>query len=199
MLKLILGITIVFVVVCSVKYVSAKGVERQKYQLIESVNGIEIRYYPKAIMATVTDKTAHSSYMQGSNGMFRRLAGYIFGGNKESVKIAMTAPVHIVQDTTESKMSFVMPASANMDKLPQPDDAGVNIHYSKEGYYAAIKFGGYASDAKINKKIAQLKKALSTLGYTTMGKYSYLGYNAPWDVINRENEVIVEIQYTPKK
>ena len=30
-------------------------------------------------------------------------------------------------------------------------------------------------------------------GIETVGSYMYMGYNAPWDIINRRNEVAVEI------
>ena len=177
----------------AVTYAANKRVERQPYKVIKSANGFEIRYYPKAIMATINTKG--ESYMGGSNSNFRTLAGYIFGGNRSSEKIAMTAPVHIEKSNTESKMSFVMPAGYTLDQLPVPNDSKVDLHYSKEGYYAVVKFGGYANEQKILRKIDSLKNALLAAGYTTKGEYSYLGYNAPWDIVGRENEVIVEIEY----
>jgi hypothetical protein len=175
-------------------YAANKRVERQPYKVIKSANGFEIRYYPKAIMATITTKG--DSYMGGSSSNFRTLAGYIFGGNRSSEKIAMTAPVHIEKSNSESKMSFVMPSDYTLDKLPAPNDSKVDLHYSKEGYFAVLKFGGYANEQKIQRKIGQLKDMLIAGGYKVKGAYSYLGYNAPWDVVGRENEVIVEIEYT---
>jgi hypothetical protein len=89
-----------------------------------------------------------------------------------------------------------MPGVYDMDKLPQPKDSLVKLHYSVEGYYAALKFGGYANENKVTRKIEELKTSLAQMGYTTIGSYTYLGYNAPWDVINRENEIIVQIEFT---
>ena len=191
---LILVIMVLLSCYAAVTYAANKRVERQKYRVVKPGNGMEIRYYPKAIMATVT--TRGEGYMGSSNSNFRTLAGYIFGGNRSAQKIAMTAPVHMEQKDAERKMSFVMPFDYAMDKLPVPSDSNIDIHYSKEGYFAVLKFGGYANEQKIQRKIVQLKDTLLAGGYKVKGAYSYLGYNAPWDVVGRENEVIVEIDYS---
>jgi hypothetical protein len=188
---MVVGLAVTYSVVT---YAANKKVERQQYRLVKSVDDIDIRFYPRAVMATVT--SAGNSYMGNSNNHFRTLAGYIFGGNKSSQKIAMTAPVHMERHSTETRMSFVMPSQYDMDKLPVPDDNSVDLHYSQEGYYAVLKFGGFANEQKIDNKIAELKTELATLGYKTLGAYSYLGYNAPWDVVGRENEIIVQIEYS---
>ena len=46
------------------------------------------------------------------------------------------------------------------------------------------------------KKQEELRQELSDLKIQMIGNFFYLGYNAPWDVINRENEVIVKIHYS---
>jgi hypothetical protein len=145
-------------------------------------------------MATVTSRG--DSYMGNSNNHFRTLAGYIFGGNKTSEKISMTAPVHMERDSSGNTMSFVMPSQYDMNKLPQPNSGDVNLHYSQEGYYAVLKFGGFANEHKIQRKIDELKSTIEKLGFKTLSGYSYLGYNAPWDIIGRENEIIVQIAYS---
>ncbi len=178
----------------AITYAANRKVERQKYRLVKTLNGIEIRYYSRAIMATVTTKG--ETYMGNSNSNFRTLAGYIFGGNKSSQKIAMTAPVHIDKDTAGSRMSFVMPSDYDMSKLPVPNDSKVDLHYSQEGYFAVLKFGGFANEHKIRHRIAELKATIAALGFNSTGDYSFLGYNAPWDIVGRENEIIVPISYT---
>ncbi len=184
----------VLILYSALTYAANSKVERQKYRLVKTINDVEIRFYPKVIMASVA--SGEATYMGNSNNHFRTLAGYIFGGNKKDEKIAMTAPVHMAQNDKGSEMSFVMPGVYDMDKLPQPKDSLVKLHYSVEGYFAALKFGVYANENKVNRKIEELKTALAEMGYTTIGSYTYLGYNAPWDVINRENEIIVQIEFT---
>lgn len=178
----------------AITYAANSKVERQKYRLVKTIDGVEIRFYPKVIMASVA--SGGTTYMGNSNNHFRTLAGYIFGGNQKDEKIAMTAPVHMSQNEKVNEMSFVMPGVYDMNQLPQPKDSQIKLHYSTEGYFAALKFGGYANENKVTRKIEELKTALAKMGYATIGSYSYLGYNAPWDVINRENEIIVQVEYT---
>ncbi len=195
-MKVFLIVVLVLAVIYSaMTYAANKKVERQKYRVEKTIDDIEIRFYPRAVVATV--KSPGERYMDRSDDNFRLLAGYIFGGNSSSEKIAMTAPVHMEVDSAMNRMSFVMPSGYDLDNLPRPDNSSVSISYSKEGYYAAIKFGGFANNRKIEEKIAELKTILGKLGYKALGGYTYLGYNAPWDVVNRENEVIVEINYQP--
>jgi SOUL heme-binding protein len=177
-------------------YASNKSTERQKYTLEKEEDGFEIRYYHKAIMATVVSKGGEN---QNRNNNFRRLAGYIFGGNQADKQIAMTAPVYMETENGDNKMSFVLPAQYNIDDLPKPKDGNIELHYSEDGYYAALRFSGYAGEKKIAQKEAQLLQLLQKTGYKIIGTFKYLGYNAPWDIINRENDVIVKVQYQKNK
>lgn len=58
---------------------------------------------------------------------------------------------------------------------------------------AAVRFGGWADDAKIKEHEKKLAAALEAEGIAHTGKFSYLGYNPPYDIINRRNEVITEL------
>ena len=171
-----------------------RKVERQHYDLVKKEDGFEIRFYPKAIMATVSKPRQGEE--QGANQNFRTLAGYIFGGNSAEKKIAMTAPVYMEREPNTNKMSFVLPSGYKMTDLPNPNDTTIKLHYSDEGYYAALLFGGFASENKIKKKEAELMELMHKKGYEVAGNCNYLGYNAPWDIINRENEIIVKIIFT---
>lgn len=178
-------------------YASNKKVERQKYDLVKNENGFEIRFYPQALMASVS--SLKNGDETNANQNFRRLASYIFGGNREDKKIAMTAPVYMERDAAANKMSFVLPSGYNMNDLPHPNDSTITLHYSDEGHYAALRFGGFASEDKIARKENELKELLKKSGYEAVGNFNYLGYNAPWDIINRENEIIVKIKYNEVK
>ena len=59
---------------------------------------------------------------------------------------------------------------------------------------AAITFGGWANDTKIEKNKEKLKVALDAEGIKYTNRFYYLGYNPPFEVFNRKNEVIVELQ-----
>ncbi len=184
---------IVFSLFAYMSYATNKKTERQKFDLIKNENGFEIRFYPKAIMATVA--SVKRGHQKNANQNFKRLAGYIFGGNREDKKIPMTAPVYMETDTDANRMSFVLPSGYDMNTLPHPNDSSITLHYSDEGYYAALRFGGFANDHKTAEKENELRELSAKAGYETIGNFIRLGYNAPWDIINRENEIIVKIRY----
>ncbi len=165
--------------------------ELQPYEVIWSNGELEARFYPKAIMATVTDSDA--SYRGSSNQNFRVLAGYIFGGNEEEQSISMTSPVHMSVDESGSQMSFVMPGDMSIESLPKPNDSGVKFSESEEKYVVAIQFGGWADDQKIAKIAQLLVDSLKAKGLEISSEPWFLGYNPPFQMINRRNEVAVQI------
>ena len=189
-LAIIVGIFIVFQ---SFMSVSASNIEKQPYRLIQKDKSFEIRYYAAATFATI--KSNATSYRELSSSGFRRIAGYIFGGNESSTKIAMTSPVHMDINQDESSMSFVMPAEYDIKSLPRPNDAKVELHESPSEYAASIEFGGYANDENISKYAEQLRKSLEEKGIKSIGHYRYLGYNPPYQLVGRKNEVIVAVEW----
>lgn len=169
------------------------SIEKQKYRLVKKEKEFEIRFYPPAILAT-TRSTVKSYRELGSSG-FRKIAGYIFGNNESSAKIAMTAPVHMDINDKGSSMSFVMPSQYTLDKLPRPVDSRVELHESAAVYMAAIEFGGYANDEKIKQYADRLVQALKRNGIKATGNPTFLGYNAPYELIGRKNEVVIAIEW----
>jgi hypothetical protein len=186
-------ITAVFIVFQIYTTMSTSKSETQAYKVIQIEKEFEIRHYPSATMALVTSSL--KSYRELGNTGLRKLAGYIFGGNKENKKIAMTSPVHMEISDTVSSMSFVMPTSYNKDNLPQPNNSEIKIKVSEPEYVAALKFGGFATTSRIEKHKAQLKKLLEDKGISYYGNFRYLGYNPPFQLFGRRNEVIVAIHY----
>jgi hypothetical protein len=170
--------------------------EEQKYTVVSSNEDFEIRFYPSATLATVYSTA--NSYKEVSGPGFRALAGYIFGGNEAGKQISMTSPVHMNITAERSAMSFVMPAAYNPDNLPKPDNSRVIIEKTKEEYVAVIKFSGYASDEAIKKQSARLAGMLNDKGIEFYGTFRYLGYNPPYQFINRRNEVIVSVKWNGK-
>ena len=167
-----------------------KDIEMPKYRVIKQLGEVEIREYPSLILAKTSLKK--SDYDQeGSNG-FRTVAGYIFGGNQSQQKIAMTAPV-IMSMGDSASMSFVMPSEYNMQDLPTPSNNQVKLIQESPKILAAIRFGGYSSTEKIKKYAEQLYAELKKNNLETRGELLYMGYNAPWDVTNRRNEVAIEL------
>lgn len=172
---------------------SSKGTEQQAYQRVKREKDFEIRYYPEATMATITAKA--DSYKEMANPGFRNLAGYIFGGNEQKQQIAMTAPVHMEMTDTVSSMSFVMPAKYSKDQLPKPNNATVQLKTVPAEHVAVLRFGGFASDRKINKYSEKLRKALEAQSIRYSGNFRYLGYNPPFQLFGRRNEVMVRVEW----
>lgn len=165
--------------------------EKQKYKVVHSDKEFEIRFYPSAVLATVYSDARN--YKELSTPGFRKLAGYIFGGNESETKISMTSPVHM--DMKSASMSFVMPSSYNEENLPKPDDPGVKIERTDDIYVAAIRFGGYATDKDISNYSEKLKTLLEEKGIRWYGNFRYLGYNPPFQPFGRKNEIIVNVEW----
>lgn len=171
----------------------ASSIEKQKYWLVKSEKEYEIRYYQPAMLATVYSSA--NSYRQISTPGFRTLAGFIFGGNESNTRIAMTAPVHMDINDSISSMSFVMPSKFDEQSLPRPSDSRVKLEKSQAEYVAVLRFGGYANDEKIARFSEKLKKALKKNSISYSGNFRFLGYNPPYQLIGRKNEIIVSVDW----
>ncbi len=180
-----------FLIFQSYTSMATQKTEIQKYTVVHSEKEFEIRFYPSATLATICSSA--KTYRELSGPGFRRLAGYIFGGNVSGTKISMTAPVQMNINDTLSEMSFVMPFGYTLDNLPKPNDSNVIIHKTSDEYVAAIRFSGFASDHEIRHHSEKLKTLLTAQGIIFTGNFRFLGYNPPWQLIGRRNEIIVSV------
>jgi hypothetical protein len=176
---------------------SAYKTEEQKYTLVRKYRDFEIRFYPSATLATINSNA--KTYRDLSGPGFRKLAGYIFGGNESKTKISMTAPVQMDINDSVSKMSFVMPSIYTKENLPKPDDPNVRIEKTTDEYVAVIRFGGYASDKDLKFYSEKLKNLLKENNINYTGNYRFLGYNPPFQFIGRRNEIIVSVEWKENK
>ncbi len=191
---LIAGLGIVFLLVQSYQLLSNNlKTENQKYRLVLKEAEFEIRFYPSATFAKIYSNG--TDYKSVASSGFRKLAGYIFGGNDQGKSIAMTAPVRMEMTPTGSSMSFVMPEKYKESDLPKPKDASVQIVKSSPQYVAVISFGGYADDEKIKENRDILLKLIQKKGIKVIGDYTFLGYNAPYQFWARKNEVVIPIEW----
>jgi hypothetical protein len=189
---ILIGIFILFQIYT---IMSINKTETQAYKVIKVEEKFEIRYYPAATMAMISS-TSKSYRDLGSSG-FGKLAKYIFGGNSEKKQIAMTSPVHMDISDTKSTMAFVLPSAYNQTNLPKPNDSSISIITSEPEYVAVIQFGGFASNEKIDKHRAMLENELKNKGLSYYGDFRYLGYNPPYQIFGRRNEVIVALNWSP--
>lgn len=168
-----------------------EDVEMQKY-FVEKEDGlIEIRTYEQSIIArTSTD----GNYKEASGTGFRKLAGYIFGSNKEDKKIAMTSPVWMSTNSENSEMHFIMPSEYDIAELPEPVDNAVKLDSFTGGRFAAIGFGGYANDEKLEAYQKKLVEWLVANNYDPTGESFYVGYNSPFKIYTRRNEILIALK-----
>jgi hypothetical protein len=92
-------------------------------------------------------------------------------------------------------MSFVMPSNYTKDNLPIPNNADVTIQTTSNEYVAAISFGGFASQEDIDLHIHLLEIALKKKQIQYHGRFRFLGYNPPYQLFGRINEIIVAIDW----
>lgn len=173
--------------------VNALKTEKQKYRQVLKDDELEIRFYPSSTLATIYSNGTNYKGV-ASNG-FRKLAGFIFGGNEENKGISMTAPVRMNMTEKGSEMSFVMPEKYDESSLPKPNDASIRIHKSVPQYVAVISFSGYATDEKIQAYRKSLEQILVKRNIKIIGDYNFLGYNAPYQFVARTNEVVIPIEW----
>ena len=189
----VLSLLVIYFVFQSFMPISSLYTEKQKYRKVVSFPDFEIRFYPSATFATVYSNATNYKSL-ASNG-FRKLAGFIFGGNRQNESIAMTAPVRMRMSEKGSSMSFVMPEKYDTKALPTPNNADVSIQKSEPEYVAVISFGGYANDDKIKKYKEKLVQILKNKNIKIKGPFNFLGYNAPFQFIGRTNEIIIPIEW----
>ena len=99
-----------------------KGHETPPYTVERTVGEAEIRAYPPVLVAEVTATGSRSG--AASEG-FRALAGYIFGGNADAEKMAMTTPVaQSPQAGAAWTVRFMMPADRTLAIAARPGRRG---------------------------------------------------------------------------
>lgn len=193
---IILGspILIGFVAVQVFALKSQKGIETYPYVVIQKYEQFEIRNYEASLFTSV--QLANQGYKDTSGKGFSILASYIFGGNERNEKIAMTSPVTMSLEDTMTVM-FMVPRAKSKEMLPKPKQPQIAFKEEPAKTVAAIRFGGWANDKKIEKYKKKLKTALDQEGITYTNRFQFFGYNAPYEVFNRRNEVIVELESIP--
>jgi len=164
--------------------------ETPEYEIIKSYKKFEIRKYPKMILATT--KLGGESYSKNSSKGFRNVASYIFGGNDENKQISMTSPV-IASIEDSMTMSFIIPSQYDLNELPLPDNDNVEIKIQPERLLAIISFSGFANDNDIKYYTKILKEQLVKEAINANGRVYFQGYDPPFKLFNRTNEVAIEL------
>lgn len=169
------------------------GTEEPLFVLEDSIGEIEIRRYgPRVAAQTGVSGNGEEARRAG----FRRLAGYIFGGNQRKTTIAMTAPVaqSNTGGTGDSVIRFYMPSKWSLETLPEPVDSAVTVVEVPAQRFAVLRFSGDRSATTVTTKSAELLAALHGSGFTSDGPPVAWFYDPPWTLpFRRRNEVAVPL------
>ncbi len=195
---------------CSV--FGVRTVEEPRYTLREKLGAVEIREYGPRVAAETTVEGDEGDAL--STG-FRRVAGYIFGGNQGERKIDMTAPVAqtpaparaggreiamtapVAQGRAAAggwTVQFFMPARYTLAELPKPNNPAVRLVQVPPETYAVLRFAGLAGPATVAAEQAKLIGALRASKWRPDGAPVAWFYDPPWTLPPlRRNEVAVVV------
>ena len=168
-------------------------VETVKYEVLREINKVEIRHYPKIILAKVEGSEADP---------FSLLYKFITGENRQKSKVKMTAPVVQQQIAMTSPvfsetgtMTFVMPAEYTLETTPEPLDNRVKIAEVPARLVAALRFSGSWSESHFEKETQELLEDLAKAKIKTKGQVFTMLYNPPFiPGFLRRNEVAIEVE-----
>ena len=165
-------------------------IEKPKYQVLEKKKGYEIREYAAYTIASYTREGG------GINSGFRQVAGYIFGDNKGSEKIAMTSPVIDTPNADTRTTSFVLPSEYTLEDLPEPNNPDLVIKDVPAAKWAVMRFsvGPYNED-KLQARLDQLSVFVDRDELETTGEYQFAFYDPPglvWPF--RRDEVWIKLK-----
>ena len=210
-MKLIVVIGIVVIVLTLIwiigQYIYVKYfIEKPSYSVESKHDGYQIRQYEPYVVAS----TVVPDNDQALNKGFSVVANYIFGGNTQNNKVAMTSPVldertsetismtSPVTDQRDGKgnrtVSFIMPSEYSLETLPEPNSDKVVIEEVPAKRYAVIQFSGNYSDKTKEKYYKKLVSMLERdrIEYTSTWKSA--GYDPPFTLpILKRNEVWIEL------
>ena len=185
----------------------AMATDEPTFTLVSHTKSFDVRRYDPVIIA---ETTIDGDWGEAGSQGFRRLAGYIFGGNKSRTKIAMTAPVGTQEgmrlpkatpDTVSQRgsglwvVTFTMPARWTLATLPVPDDARVTLRQIPARLVAVKRVGGWWSAENFSKEAKLFLLELAKAGLRPTGSPPVLArYDPPWTpFFMRRNEILVEV------
>ena len=172
------------------------AIEEPKFKILVDEGELEIRSYDEYLVA---ETAVEGSFDTASRKGFRRVAGYIFGENKNSIgqseKIKMTAPVTVKPDNEEWVLHFVMPSNYDMSQLPVPNNSSILLKKIEAHLAAVIIFSGFTTDAKIQNKTEELRVWLEKKDFKIAGPQQIARYNDPFTLPwLRRNEIIFKVK-----
>lgn len=184
------------------------AIEQPRYTVLQHDGNFELRRYEPYIVAEMEVST---SFEEAGNAAFRTLAKYIFGENRRSETMEMTAPVtqtpkgerigmtapvnQSARGSGSYTVSFVMPSRYTLATLPVPIDQRIRFREVPSVVMAAWTYRGGWSQDRYAKEETALRAALVKARRTAVGQPVWARYNAPfWPAFLRHNEILVEVR-----
>lgn len=185
---------------------AAMLIEQTKYTIFLTENKFEIRDYESYILA---ETIVEGEFDDAGERAFNRLYWFISGDNlpceeksrampislrSKSEKIKMTSPVVLQSGNGHWTVSFMMPASYNLDNLPQPADYGITVRQVPPRRMATVRYSSFWSLKSYLKNRLTLESWIKKVGLTTSGDPVWARYSepfTPWFL--RRNEVMIPI------
>ena len=180
------------------KRYSYRVTEEQKYMVVDSRDGYEIRHYQTCIVAEVK---VSGDFGTAGNRAFGALFKFISGANNAGEKISMTAPV--IQQSSQSTrlqtwdehtISFVLPANTTMAEAPAPTDERVKLRQISDELVAALRFSGRMNETSFESNKHRLQEYLLRDNYVPLDVARIALFNAPWTPgFLRRNEIQIPV------
>jgi predicted transcriptional regulator YdeE len=170
--------------------------EKPESVLLEKEGKFELRKYSEMTLISTPMKG-----MENRGDSFRKLFGYIGGGNAKKQKISMTVPV-ITQDNAGTKnaeragtMSFVVPTEVVKAGAPKPNDQNIVVKKMPAAKYATLQFKGGDDEGKRKIAVDNLKAIVKKKSLKTVGKPFFSSYDPPFKPeFLRKNEVWIQVK-----
>jgi hypothetical protein len=182
------------------------AIEEPKFQVVREDGDIQLRQYLSTIVA---ETSVSGKFDKAANEGFRRLAGYIFGGNEGSKKISMTAPVGqgpgekipmtapVSQSETaagEWNITFTMPSEFSLATLPKPNDARVVLKELPPKKFVVYRYSGTWSLKRFEENKIKTLEWIHKNSLSPNGEAIFARYNPPFTLwFLRRNEVLIQV------
>ena len=166
-----------------------KKYETLSNEIIGSIHSVDFKIYNNYTKASVNNKAYN---MNSASSNFPVLANYIFGGNKDNTKMAMTSPV-LYNMSNKSSFSFIMPKQFEINNLPSPNTDKIFFETVKNQCVAVMEFSGFANEKNCAVKHLELLNILKKNNIAHNNDFMIAVYQPPYQLINRKNEIWIEV------
>lgn len=184
--------------------------EEPEFDLVEQLHNFEIRRYAPRWIAEVTGE--EQDFDAFRENAFKRLANYIFGGNQDDKKLAMTAPVvmQLAPGANELElrsvlpelgsrswtMAFVLPSGLKQTEIPKPADSRIQVRRAPAQEFAVYSYSGNNTPEKIREAEERLSSWLKERpDLRGTGSFLVAQYDAPFVIpFLKRNELMIAIE-----